>query len=271
MNGEFEKISEAAGFLRERAAAPRALVVLGTGLGGFGARLTDTVEIPYEDVPHFPESTSPGHSGQLVFGRSGDVPAMVMEGRFHHYEGYTLHEIARPIRVARMLGAQTLLITAAVGGMNPRHALGDIVVVDDHINLIGSPLRGVNDERIGPRFPDMSAPYDAELIAAAEAGARAAGFRVPRACLAGVPGPQLETRAEYRLLRQAGADVVGMSTVPECIAAVHAGLRVGALAVITDLCLPDALKPAVVEEIIAVANAAAPRLEQLLVGLLDHA
>lgn len=271
MIGEYEMITEAAEFLRGHAPPPRALVVLGTGLGGFGGRLEEKVEIPYEDVPHFPHSTSPGHSGHLVFGRCGDTATMVMEGRFHHYEGYTLHEIARPIRVARALGAQSLLITAAVGGMNPKYELGDIVAVEDHINLIGSPLRGVNDDRIGPRFPDMSAPYDAQLIAAGEAAAATSGFGIRRSVLVAVPGPQLETRAEYRLLRQVGADVVGMSTVPECIAAVHAGLRVGALAVVTDMCLPEALEPAVVEEIIAVANEAAPRLEQVLVGQLAHA
>jgi len=269
MSGTYEQIQEAAAFLRARGANPRALAILGTGLGGLGDRLADADAIPYGEIPHFPASTAPGHGGQLVFGRHGDVPLMVMEGRFHAYEGYSLADIVLPIRVARALGAETLLVTSAVGGMNPLYKKGDIVVVDDHINLLGdSPLRGDNDERIGPRFPDMSAPYDPALIDRAERVALDAGFRLPRAVLVAVLGPQLETRAEYRWLRAMGADVVGMSTVPECIAAVHAGMRVCALSVVTDVCLPDALEPVAVAEIIAVANEAAPRLETLLVGLL---
>jgi len=197
---------------------------------------------------------------------------MVMEGRFHHYEGYSLAQVVRPVRVARALGAATLLITSAVGGLNPHYAAGDIVVIDDHINLIGtSPLRGPNDDRIGPRFPDMSEPYDRALVARAEALALEMGCKLPRATLAAVGGPQLETRAEYRFLRRFGTDVVGMSTVPETIAAIHAGLKVCALSVVTDMCLPDALEPAVVEEIIATAKRAAPQLERLLLGLLRHA
>ena len=269
---EYDRIAAAADYLRAHDVAPRALVILGTGLGGLSERLENRVAIPYEDVPHFPVSTAPGHSGQLVFGSHEGVPALVMEGRLHFYEGYSLTEIVRPIRVARQLGANTLVITSAVGGMNPQHRKGEIVVIDDHINLIGdSPLRGDNDDRIGPRFPDMSAPYDPALIDRAEALSIQAGERLPRGTLVAVPGPQLETRAEYRMLRQAGADIVGMSTVPECIAAVHAGMAVCGLSVVTDLCFPDALEPAHVEDIIAVANEAAPRLEALVLGLLAHA
>jgi len=272
MQGEYELIEAAANHLRERDVAPRVLVVLGTGLGGLGGKLSGTVEIPYDEVPHFPRSTSPGHASRFVFGRAGSVPALVMEGRFHFYEGYSMNDIVRPVRVAAALGAKTLVITSAVGGMNPHLKLGDVVAVEDHINLMGdSPLRGPNDDRLGPRFPDMSAPYDFELIGKAEAAALEAGFRLPRAVLTAVMGPQLETRAEYRFLRQIGADVVGMSTVPECLAAVHLGMRVAALSVVTDMCLPDALEPAVVENIIAVANEAAPRLERIVLSLLDHA
>jgi len=272
MSGEYERIEQAAAHLRTKIAAPEVLVILGTGLGGLGERIEDAVRVPYDTIPHFPRSTAPGHAGQLACGRLGGRPVMVMEGRFHLYEGYSLTEVARPVRVARALGARTLLITSAVGGLDPRLRDGDLVAIDDHLNLMGgSPLTGPNDERLGPRFPDMSAPYDGDLIEQAEALALAAGFRLPRAVLAAVAGPQLETRAEYRWLRGMGADVVGMSTVPECIAAVHAGLRVCALSVVTDLCLPDALQPVEVAKIIAVAQAAAPRLEDLLLGLLPHA
>jgi purine-nucleoside phosphorylase len=264
MTALFDRVEAAATFLREQGAGtPDTMVILGTGLGGgFAAGGT---AIPYGDIPHFPHSTAPGHAGALHL----TDRLMVMSGRFHHYEGYPLDEITLPIRVARMLGARTLLTTAAVGGMNPQYRKGDIVAVEDHIHLIGeSPLRGDNDERLGPRFPDMSRPYDVELIDRAEALAMRAGFRLPRGVLATVSGPQLETRAEYRYLRRIGADMVGMSTAPEAIVATHAGMRCCALAVITDMGLPDALQPVNVEEIIAVANEAAPHLEGLLKGLI---
>ena len=272
MAGLYEKVHAAAEFLKRRGAAPRALAILGTGLGGLSDKLEGRTEVSYGDIPDFPVSTAPGHTGRLVWGRHGDVPLMVMEGRFHVYEGYSMQDVTLPVRVARALGARTLLLTSAVGGMDPRMRDGDIVVLEDHINLMGdSPLRGPNDDRLGPRFPDMSRPYDATLADEAEKLALAAGFHLARAVLAAVQGPQLETRAEYRWLRSCGADVVGMSTVPECIAAVHAGMRVCALSVVTDLCLPDALQPVDVSKIIAVANAAAPRLSALLLGLLPHA
>jgi purine-nucleoside phosphorylase len=270
MSGTWDRIQEAAGYLRERGAAPEALVVLGTGLGGLSARFDDTVSIPYGDVPHFPESGAPGHAGRLVFGSRNGRQAMLMEGRVHCYEGYAQEEVTRPIRVARALGARTLVLTSAVGGLDGRMKLGEIVVVEDHINLMGSsPLVGPNDERLGPRFPDMSRPYDADLLDVAERTALGAGFRLPRVIHASVLGPQLETRAEYRMLRRLGADTVGMSTVPECIAAVHAGMRVCALGVVTDLGLPDALEPVRVETILAVAREAAPALEKLVLGVLD--
>jgi len=272
MSAPFERIRDAAAFLRAKGALPRALAILGTGLGGLGERLEDRAAVPYGEIPHFPVSTSPGHEGRLAWGRLDGVDLMVMEGRFHYYEGYALDEITLPVRVARALGAETLLLTSAVGGMNPHFRLGEIVAIEDHLNLMaGSPLRGPNDERLGPRFPDMSEPYDRALLDRAEEIALSNGFRLPRAVLAAVSGPQLETRAEYRWLRQTGADVVGMSTVPECIVAAHAGLKVCALSVVTDLCFPEALEPVDVSKIIAVANDAAPRLETLLTGLLPHA
>jgi purine-nucleoside phosphorylase len=260
---EFNRVSEAAAFLKS-SGAPRAFIILGTGLGGLGERIEEAVSVPYESIPHFPRSTAPGHEGELVFGRLADTPVAVMSGRIHFYEGYSLQDVTRPVRVARALGAQTLIVTSAVGGVNPDLEKGEVVAIEDHINLMGdSPIRGVNDDRIGPRFPDMSAPYDAALLDRLEG--------VRRCVLVAVPGPQLETRAEYRYLRQIGADLVGMSTVPEAIAAVHAGLRVCALSVVTDMCLPDELQPVVVEEIIAVANAAAPELGRLVLGVLPHA
>lgn len=272
MTSTWDRIQESAQFLKNAGAAPESLVILGTGLGGLSSRFDELVELPYEDIPHFPVSTAPGHAGQMVLGRRNGRQALLMEGRFHCYEGYSMEEVAHPIRVARALGANRLVLTSAVGGLDARQALGDIVVVDDHINMMGeSPLTGINDDRIGPRFPDMSRPYDRALMAAAEASALAQGFALPRAVHVSVPGPQLETRAEYRMLRNMGADTVGMSTVPENIAAVHAGMRVCAFAVITDLGLPDALEPVSVESIIAVANAAAPRLEALVLDVLDHA
>ena len=271
MSESWERIEEAAAFLRAKGAQPGALVVLGTGLGGLSERFEETVAIPYAEVPHFAESAAPGHAGQLVLGMRDGRQTMLMEGRVHGYEGYSMEEITRPIRVARALGAERLVLTSAVGGLDARQALGDIVVVDDHINLMGSsPLVGPNDERFGPRFPDMSRPYDPGLIAAAQNAALADGYALPKVVHVSVLGPQLETRAEYRMLRRLGADTVGMSTVPECIAAVHAGMRVCAFAVITDLGLPDALEPIDVAKIIAVANAAAPRLEKLVLEVLDH-
>jgi len=270
MSETFERIQQAAAYLREQGAQPESLVILGTGLGGLSDRFDTTHPVPYESIPNFPVSTAPGHAGHLVLATRNGRQSMIMEGRFHCYEGYSMSEVTLPIRVAAALGAKTLLLTSAVGGLDARYRLGDIVVVEDHINMMGdSPLRGPNDERIGPRFPDMSAPYDATLIDRAEQLAIQEGFRLPRAIHVSVPGPQLETRAEYRMLRRMGADTVGMSTVPECIAAVHAGLRVAAFAAVTDLGLPDALEAVDVERIIAVANAAAPRMEKLVLGLLD--
>ena len=196
---------------------------------------------------------------------------MVMAGRFHFYEGYPMRELTLPVRVARSLGAETLLITSAVGGMNPDYRLGEIVGIDDHIHLMGeSPLRGPNDDRLGPRFPDMSAPYTPELCNVGQKIAERENFVAHRGVMVAVTGPNLETRAEYRFLRMIGADVVGMSTVPEVIVAVHSGLRVFGLSVITDMCLPDSLQPAVVEEIVAVANAAEPKLRALVLGVLAH-
>jgi purine-nucleoside phosphorylase len=266
MLDQHDKISEAAATIASRwPHAPSVGLILGSGLGAAAAALADPVAIPYEEIPHFARSTAHGHTGQLVCGRLDGVPVIVMEGRMHAYEGYPLAQITFPVRVLRRLGARLLIVTNACGGLNPQFRTGDIMVIDDHINLMNdNPLIGINDERLGPRFPDMSAPYEPVLIDRALAVARRENFAAHRGVYVAVTGPNLETRAEYRFLRAIGADVVGMSTVPEVIVAVHAGLRVLGLSVITDMCLPDALEVATVENILAVARASEPKLRAII-------
>ncbi len=249
--------------------APRVGIVLGTGLGGLADAMEVEVSVPYEELPHFPVSTVETHHGRLLLGGLAGVPVVAMQGRFHRYEGYGLREIVFAVRVMRRLGAETLIVSAACGGMNPLWGPGDLVLLNDHINLMGdSPLTGPNLDELGPRFPDMSVPYDPGLREAAVAVALEERIPLREGVYVGVPGPQLETRAEYRMLRRMGADVVGMSTVPEVIAARHMGMRVLAVAVITDQCLPDALEEVDVERIIATAVAAGPKLTRLVSGVL---
>lgn len=248
---------------------PRVAIVLGTGLGGLVKQIENIKELPYHSIPHFPVSTVASHAGRVVTGTLNGTPLIAFDGRFHYYEGWTLEQITLPVRVAKALGAGTLFLSGAVGGMNPLHKKGDLVLIDDHINLIpGNPLIGANDERLGPRFPDMSAPYDQALLKRAEEICLEERIRAHRGVYVAVAGPNLETRAEYRFLRAAGADVVGMSTVPEVLVAVHARLRVFAASIVTDCCLPDALEPAKLEDIIAVANAAEPKLTKLVSRLI---
>jgi purine-nucleoside phosphorylase len=265
-----QQIEEAVATIRKRwSGIPVAGVILGTGLGSLSDQIEAAAEIPYEEVPHFPRSTTVGHAGQLVCGNCGGAPVVAMEGRFHAYEGYTFQQIAFPVRVMRALGATTLIVSNACGGLNLTYALGDIVAIDDHINLMpGNPLVGPNDETLGPRFPDMSRPYDTALIERALGVARRAGFAAHRGVYVGVLGPNLETRAEYRFLRTIGADVVGMSTVPEVVVAVHAGMRVLGLSVVTDLCDPDHLEPAKIENILAAAATAEPKLRAIVLDVL---
>jgi len=245
--------------------APRVALVLGTGLGGVGREIDVEVEIPYGEIPGFPVPTVESHGGRLLLGRLEGVPVVAMSGRFHRYEGYSLQEVTFPIRVMRLLGAETILLSGAVGGMNPLWAPGEMVLLDDHINLLGdSPLVGPNVDDWGPRFPDMSEPYDRPLQERALGAALRQGIRLHRGVYAAVTGPNLETRAEYRMLRAMGADVVGMSTVPEVLVARHMGMRVLAVAIITDACLPDALEVANVQAIIRTAMEAEPRLTGLL-------
>jgi len=267
-----EAVERAAAAVRERwPARPEAAVILGTGLGGLAAEIAVEAEVPYADIPGFPLSTVESHAGKLLLGTLEGRRVAAMSGRFHAYEGYPLQLIALPIRVLRALGAPVLVASTAVGGMHPLWAPGDIMLIADHINLLGgNPLVGPNEDRIGPRFPDMSAPYDARLAALAREVALQRGIVLREGVYVAVPGPNLETRAEYRFLRGIGADVVGMSTVPEVIAAVHCGMRVLGLAVITDACLPDALEPASLERILATAAVAEPRLTALIRGVLQR-
>ena len=267
MNGLWDEIQEAEQWLKVRwAGVPRVGLILGTGLGGLASRIQTDVAIPYAEIPHFPRSTSPSHAGQLICGTLEGVPVMAMEGRFHYYEGYSLRQVTFPIRVMKSMGADTLVLTSAVGGMNPQYSLADIVILEDHINwLPDNPLRGVNDDRLGPRFPDMSAPWDRELIEKARRIALTLGITAHKGVLVAVPGPNLETRAEYRMLRMMGADIVGMSTVPECIVANHAGLKTAGFSIVTDMCLPDALEPADINRILKVAAQGGAQLERLLI------
>jgi len=268
----FAKIEEAVNAIRDAwDRTPRACIILGTGLGNLVDDFEVEAKIDYEEIPHFLVPTATSHKGRLVCGMLQGVPTIAMEGRFHMYEGYHLQAITFPVRVFKALGAELLIVTNAAGGMNPFYSCGDIVVIDDQINLMGgNPLIGINDDRLGPRFPDMCEPYDRGLGEVALGIAREQNFAAHRGVFVAVAGPNLETKAEYRFLRMIGADVVGMSTVPEVIVAVHAGLRTIGFSVVTDMCLPDALKPAVVEEIIATANAAEWKLRALVKGVLAH-
>lgn len=248
---------------------PRVGVILGTGLGGLVELVEDAISLEYAEIPHFPTSTVASHGGRLVCGRLAGAPVIAMEGRFHAYEGYPLEQITLPVRVMKALGCQLLIVTNACGGLNPQYAAGDLMLIEDHINLVGSnPLIGINDDSLGPRFPDMSQPYDLQLIDKALEIARRGNFVAHKGVFVAVTGPNLETRAEYRFLRLIGADVVGMSTVPEVIVAAHAGLRVLGCSIVTDMCLPDALKPVHIDQIIATANRAEPNLRQIVLGII---
>jgi len=253
------------------AIVPEVAVILGTGLGALADELKADVTIPYADIPGFPRPTVETHAGRLLFGMLGKTRVAMMQGRFHRYEGYTLQQVAFPVRVLRALGAKTLIVSNVSGGMHPLWSTGDLVLISDHINLLGdNPLAGPNNDAEGPRFPDMSAAYDPELRKLARDVALEHQIVLREGVYVAVPGPNLETRAEYRMLRALGADVVGMSTVPEVITAVHQGMRVLGLSIITDNCLPDALEPTSVEQIIAVARGAEPKLAAVVRGVLEQ-
>lgn len=258
--------------VRERSSlTPQVAILLGTGLGGLAEHLEPELVVPYADLPGMPESTAASHKGELILGYLQGVPVVAFSGRLHCYEGYSASEVVAPVRLARLLGAEVLVMASACGGLDPRFQIADIVVIEDHLNVMGvNPLVGANDERIGPRWPDMIEPYDQHLVSAAHAAGMAAGQRLQQGVYAGVLGPCLETRAEYRYLRTIGADLVGMSTVPETIAAVHCGLRVLALGIVTDLCLADALEPANIEAIIAAANQAEPMVSEVVKRVIQQ-
>jgi purine-nucleoside phosphorylase len=253
------------------ALVPDVALILGTGLGAVGKAIAVECAIPYGDIPGFPLSTVESHAGRLLAGTLAGRRVIAMQGRFHRYEGYALQQVTFPVRVLRALGATTLLVSNACGGMHPLWAPGDLMLISDHINLLGdNPLIGPHDTAFGDRFPDMSAPYDAGLRAIARQVAAERGITLREGVYVAVSGPNLETRAEYRMLRAIGADVVGMSTVPEVIVAVQAGMRVMGVSIITDQCLPDALEPANLAKILANAGTAEPQLEALVRGVMER-
>jgi purine-nucleoside phosphorylase len=262
----YDSVQESLTAIRSRISVrPEAALILGTGLGGVAERISAPQLIPYEEIPHFPASTVEGHRGRLVFGTLAGKQVVAMQGRLHYYEGYSLRDITLPVRVMRELGASILIINSAAGGLNPGFKAGDAMVVTDHINLMGdSPLRGLADDRLGERFPDMSKPYDAELIDLAGKVAVELKISVRYGVYAAVAGPNLETRAETKMLRILGADAVGMSTVPEVIVAAQVGFRTLALAAITNVNLPDAMEPISIQRVIANAQVAEPRLASIV-------
>ena len=272
MSDLYARIQESAAFLRESGAGrPRAAVVLGSGLGGMSGEIEGALAIPFAEVPHFGSSTVDFHAGELIFGTVRGVGVCVLEGRLHYYEGHSMSEVVHPLRSLRALGADTVVLTSAVGGMNAGLAKGDILAVRDHINLMGdNPLIGPNDERIGPRFPDMSEPYSHHWIEMAREVALRGGIPCMPGVLAAVPGPSMPTRAEYRFMRQSGADLVSMSMVPEVIAAVHAGFQVLALVGITQQVLTERSTTVSIEAMIEAAEVATPRMGAMLVGVVAH-
>jgi purine-nucleoside phosphorylase len=250
---------------------PAVALILGTGLGQLADEIEAACVLPYDAIPHFPQSTVESHHGQLIAGRLGGVPVLALQGRFHLYEGYTAQQVTFPVRVLGTLGVETLLLSNAAGGMNPHFRRADLMLITDHINLQhANPLTGPNVDAWGPRFPDMSEPYDVDLRALAETVALDEGIRLRQGVYLAVTGPNLETKAEYRFMRQIGGDVVGMSTVPEVIVARHMDLRVMAVSVITDECFPDALEPVVMEDVFAAAAQAEPLLTRLVAGVVER-
>jgi purine-nucleoside phosphorylase len=270
-NDLFNKVNESLNVIREKThLKPEIGIILGTGLGRLAGEIVQKAAIDYEDIPHFPLSTVEFHSGKLIFGTLSGRNVVAMQGRFHYYEGYTMQEITYPVRVMKQLGVKTLIISNACGSMNPHIRKGDIMLIEDHINLLGdNPLIGINDSTFGPRFVDMSEPYSKRLMEVAVEVALENKLRLSKGVYAAMSGPSLETRAEYRFLRAIGADVVGMSTVPETIVARQMGIDVLGISIITDECYPDALKPADIEDIIQTATGAEPKLTLLVKEIVE--
>ncbi|HOX10252.1 MAG TPA: purine-nucleoside phosphorylase [Candidatus Omnitrophota bacterium] len=268
------KINETVKFIKEEMGdmpQPDVAIILGTGLGNLSAKINEKKSLEYRKIPHFSLSTVKSHKGEMVFGKIGDKNVVAMEGRFHYYEGYSLSEVTYPVRVARALGAKTLVVSNAAGGMNPKYKCGDLMAVADHINFTGlNPLIGPNDETLGPRIPDFCDLYDPQLVELACKIAKEEGISMQKGVYIGVTGPNLETKAEYRFFQVIGADAVGMSTVPEVIVAKHAGFRIFGISVITDICLPETLKPCNLDEIIKTANGAEPKLTKIIYKLIER-
>lgn len=267
---EYDKIQEAAAVVRARWNKKADVgIVLGTGLGGLADSINVEVVVPYEEIPYFARSTVETHAGKLILGTLEGKNVVAMQGRFHYYEGYSPKQITFPIRVMKELGADTLVVSNACGGLNPQFKPGDVMIIEDHINLLGcNPLIGVNDDRLGPRFPDMCEPYSKELIEKARQVALENGIMTQKGVYVATAGPNLETRAEYRFFRAIGADVVGMSTVPEVIVAVHAGMKVLGFSIVTDMGLADALEPADIQRILKNAAEAEPKMNKIICGVL---
>jgi purine-nucleoside phosphorylase len=272
MTALYDQIQEAAKSLQSRVSIrPRVGIICGTGMGALADRPEGLVKVPYREIPHFPTATVESHPGNLCFGQLSGLPVVVMQGRFHRYEGWSMQQVTFPVRVMKALGVETLIVMNAVGSVNPLIPVGALVLVTDHINLMGdNPLIGPNDERLGVRFPDMSEPYCRRLVEAAEKVGLEKRIRTYRGVLVAVTGPNLETAAEYRMFQRIGADLVTMSTVPEITVAVHSRLRAMAISTVTDACLPDALKPADLHEIIHVANSREEDRCALVLGVLDQ-
>jgi len=267
-----KQIAEATEYIKCKASLrPRVGIICGTGMSALANRVQNAVTIAYDDIPHFPVSTVESHHGNLLIGDLGGQPVMMMQGRFHYYEGYSMQQVTFPVRVMKALGCEAMIVMNAVGSMNPSIPRGSLVFMSDMINMMGdNPLMGPNDDELGPRFPDMSEPFNRHMLSVAEDVALQAGVRTHRGVFIAVTGPCMETAAEYRFFRNIGADTIGMSSVPETIAAVHAGIKVLGLSTATDECYPDALEPAVFEEIVAVANAAEPKIDTIISGFLKR-
>lgn len=268
----FERIQASAVYIKTKIKeVPKTAVILGTGLGGLTDIIHPEAEIPYEDIPFFSVSTVSSHAGKLVFGKAGGKLVMMMAGRFHYYEGYSMEQVTFPIRVMKALGVETLVLSNAAGGMNSEFEIGDLMIIRDHINLFPEhPLRGANDERLGPRFPDMSEPYNLGMISLAHKIAKEQGLNVHTGVYIGLQGPTFETPAEYKWLHRIGGDAVGMSTVPEVIVAIHSGIRVFAASIITDIGITESPVKITLEEVLEAANKAAPKLARLVSTLVER-
>ena len=268
-----EKINKAAEFVKEKIdGTPEVGIILGSGLGNFGNRIENSVKIPYSDIPGFPVSTVEGHSGRLIFGDLGGKKVVAMQGRFHYYEGYEMNQVTLPVRVIKQLGAGTLFVSNAAGGLNPDFNAGDMMIIDDHINFFPqNALRGKNIDELGPRFPDMSEPYNQEMIKKAEIIANKEQIKLQKGVYVGSSGPTLETSAEYKMFKILGADATGMSTVPEVIVAVHMGMKVFGMSVITNVSEPaDPEKGTTHDEVQDVAGTVEPQMTKIFTGLIEQ-